>query len=449
MAQEKRHKVGRAILGWLIVLAAIAAPVYYFLAMRELVLEVTVAKVQRGNVEQTISAISSGTVKPRKESMVAAGYMGKVAAIHFKEGDRVKAGDVIIELEHADLDAQVDLSEANVRVGRSRLEQAKIAATIYSEIAETRVAQAAAQLKVAEQDFGRIQALSERKAVSQSDLDKITLALRVSRETDAAARASQRENQVRQEEIRSAEAAIEQLEAALKVTNETRDKAFVRAPFDGQIAKIYVEVGESVGTGLPLTGGMGLAAMGGGAGGATPATTSAAGGLASTTTLVRLIDDTTFYVEAPFDEANASDIVLDQFARIEVDAYRDTAFPGTVEFISPIVTLNADLSRTLQLDVRIDEGQDKLIAGMSADVIIVVQEKKDVLNIPSEALVRGDSVYVVEKGRAVKRMVSPGIGNMARREITEGVQEGDQIITSVTMKELADGVAVRVVDILD
>ena len=434
MAKPNSNKVGRTVLGWLVAVAVVATLVYYVMAMREEVLDVTAMTVERGHVEQTVSAISAGTVKPKMESMVAASYVGKVLRIPFKEGDAAKEGDVLIELEHAELDAQVALTEANLRVGLSRLEQAKMAAAIYEDIARTRVAQTNAQLKTAQLDYDRVKALSQERAVSDSDFDKVALVLQVARETSAAAMASQRENEVRQEEIRSAEAAIEQLEAAVTLAKETRKKADVRAPFDGVVAKIFVDVGEAVGTGLGIGGGAALA------GGALSAPSSA---------LVQLLQNSAFYVEAPFDEANASEVMVGQTARIELDAYRDTYFAGTVEFISPIVSLNMDLSRTLDIDVRIDEGQEKFVAGMSADVILVSAAKDDVLYIPSEALIRGETAYVVENGRAARRTVEVGIGNWRTQEVLSGLNEGDRLITSVTIKDLKDGVKVRIVESLD
>ena len=453
MAESRRKNLGRKILGWLIFLAVITAPVvYYFL--REPTIEVTAVTLKKGHVEQSVTAFSSGTVKPKIDSIIASGTLGKVVAIPVKEGDRVKANDILVELEHAELDGQVELAEANVRVGLSRMQQAKIAATIYEEIARTRVSQAAAQFSVAKADFDRIKALADRKSVSQSDFDKVTLALRVSEETDAAAKAAQKENLVRQEEIRSTEAAIEQLEAGAKVSREMRDKAYVRAPFDGVVSKIMVHLGESVG-GLSGLGGGG----GGGLGGAgfalsgnasVGASASASTGLSSGSPmgLLQLVDDSQFYVKAPFDEANAAQIKVSQKARINLDAYRSVDFPGVVDYVSPTVTLNLDLSRTLDINVRILEGQDKFVAGMSADVIIVASEKDDALYVPTESLVREEYVFAIENNRAVRRPVKIGIGNYVTKEIVDGLREGETIITSVGIKELKNGVKVRQVEAL-
>ena len=408
--------MGRAAFGWVIAVSAVAAPLFYYGYWREDVIAVTTATLGHGRVEYTVSAISAGTVTPKLESMVASALMGKIKSIPQKEGARVKEGDLLIEMEHAEFDAQVELAEANLRAGQFKLEQAKIGARIANEVATTRSSQAAAQLAQAERNLERIQALLDQKAISQSEMDKVNLAYRVAEEDHAAALANQQQNLVRQEEIKSAEAGIQQLESAVDVARESRDKAFVRAPFEGVIAKVNVEVGEAVAMGMPL---------------------------------LKLVEDSDFFVKAPFDEANASQILIGQKARVNVDAYRGTDFPGEVTFISPTVTLNPDLSRTLDIDVRIAEGKDKFVAGMSADVVIIVQKKEDVLFVPSEALVREETAYVVENGRAVRREVKVGIGNTYTREVLGGLKEGEALITSVTEKGLRDGARVRVVDSLD
>ncbi|HQE83022.1 MAG TPA: efflux RND transporter periplasmic adaptor subunit [Candidatus Hydrogenedentes bacterium] len=408
--------MGIRAFGWLILLVAVVAPVVY-LSIRESVVEVTAAPVTRGRVEQTVTAIASGTVMSKLDSLVASGFMGTVVGIPFEEGDRVEKDDVLVELNHVDLDAQVALAEANLRVGRSMLERARLAARIYKEIAETRVSQTGAQLKQAESDFGRVKALADRGALSTSDFDKAALALRVAEDSATAALASQRENLVRDEEIRSAEASIEQLEAAVAAAKATREKAFVRAPFDGVVARVIADLGASVTVGMPL---------------------------------VQLVRDEELYIEAPFDEANMADIKLGQKVRITLDAYRGEEFTGRVSFIWPVVqTLTQELTRTLNIKVVVEEDHERLLPGMSADLVIIVDEKEGVLFAPSEALMRQQYAYVIENGRAVRREVTTGIGNWETVEIRDGLKEGDVIITSLSIKELKDGVKVAVVDELE
>jgi len=388
----------------------VGAGAYFY--TREPEIEVTTGKVERCMVEETISSIASGTVMPKERSMVAAGSLGTISKVLVEEGDKVNEGDLLVELDHKELDAQLALTQANLKVGQSRLEQARIAAKIYEEISATRVSQVTAQLDQAQLDFNRVKELSEKKAVSQSDFEKVALAVRVARETKAAAEASQKENLVRAEEIRSAEAAIEQMEAAVRVAEAARDRALVRAPFPGVIAKKILQVGEAVAMGLPLL------------------------------QMVRLDD---CYIEAPFDEANTAQIRLGQEVRLNLDPYPGMTFKGEVVYISPVVTVNKELTRTLDIKVQILEQQEKFMPGMSSDVTIIVQRKENVLAVPSESLVRDEFAYVIENGHAVHHNVKLGIGNWEQQEVLEGLEEGQTIITSVAIKALKDGSKVRVV----
>ncbi|MCC6145410.1 MAG: efflux RND transporter periplasmic adaptor subunit [Candidatus Hydrogenedentes bacterium] len=399
-------------IGWLIAIAAVAVPAGWYLT-REQPIEVTVHPVERGTVEQTIAALSSGIVMPSKKAMVAAGMMGKIAAVHVEEGAKVNEGDLLVELEHNDLDAQVALSEANLRTGRTRLAQAKLAAGIEEDVASTQLNQSSAQLAQAQRDFERLQALLDQQAISRRELENASVALRLAQEAQNAATAGTRQKLVRAEEIKSAESGIEQLEAALAAAQAMRDKAFVKAPFSGTVAKILLKEGEAVAMGLPL---------------------------------MQLVQQDPPYITAPFDEANLSEMKEGQPVRIEIDAYPDRTFAGEVQWISPVVNVNQDLSRTLEVKVRILEEVDKFVPGMSADVTIIASKKEDVLYAPSESLVRNEFAYVVQNGHAIRRDVEVGIGNWETRELLSGLQEGDRLITSINIKGLDEGVPVEVVE---
>lgn len=157
-----------------------------------------------------------------------------------------------------------------------------------------------------------------------------------------------------------------------------------------------------------------------------------------------LVDNSDIYIEAPFDEANAGQISLNQKTRIELDAFPGQVFMGEIFEISPVITITKEFTRTFTVKVRFLE-QGNFLAGMSADVTVIVSEKDDVLYVPSESLIRDEFAYVVEGNYAVRRPVTLGIGNWETREIIEGLKEGDTIITSVGIKGLADGVKIKIV----
>ncbi|MCC6155485.1 MAG: efflux RND transporter periplasmic adaptor subunit [Candidatus Hydrogenedentes bacterium] len=408
----KQRSLGPKVVGWLILLAAvIGLPAVYL--SREKTIEVTAQPVERGRVEQTITAIASGTVKATDTSLVAAGSMGTIVAFPANEGDQVKQGDVLVELRNTEYKAQVRLAQANLKVGESRYKQAEMGKNISGKVSSTRVAQAQAQFDQAKRDYEQAKTLKDKNAIAQNLFDKADTAYKVAEEALAAALASEGENAVRSEEVIMAQATIEQLQAGVSVAEAALDNAFVKAPFDGIVAKTMREVGEAVTIGMPL---------------------------------LQLVNPSEIYIEAPFDEANASQIKVGQKVRINIDAYRGTDFYGTVDFISPVVSLNPDLSRTLNVQVKIEQDKEKFITGMSADVIILVDEKENTIYAPTESLIRGEFAYVVENGRAARRDVKTGVGNWNTVEIVEGLKEGDQLITSVSLADLKEDVKVKVVE---
>ena len=412
----RKRSVAPQLAFWAVVLAVIGGGIAW-IASRVDYLEIESAQVERGLVEQTVTAINAGNVKARKDAMVAAEIIARIEHVHVNAGDRVRAGDLLVELSRGELDAHVALAEANLRVGESRVRQTRLAAAIYNEVARTQVETASAQRQQATTDLGRLESLRVSNAIPRAEFDRASLALRVAQEVENAAVVSAREGEVRQEEVQAAESALEQLSAALDVAKATREKALVRAPFDGIVARIFMDEGESVGMGMPL---------------------------------LHLVQEHDMYVEAPFDEANSATIAIGQVTRIDIDARRDTTFLGEVSFISPVVTLNPDLSRTVNVDITLkQEDQGSFIPGMSADAVIVVDVREDTLFVPTQCVVRERFVYIIE-GETVRLVeFEPGLTNWLRTEVRGGLSEGDVVVSSVGLRELRDGRAVTVVEDLD
>ena len=437
-------------MGWSIFLALVGVPAAYFY-LQEPIINVTAITLKRGHVEETVAAISAGTVEPKQSSMVSAETIGKVVAVPVKEGTRVKKGDVLVELDSIQQGYQVEQAQV-------RLEQTEVA------------------LKLLKQQYGndleRIKTLKRTRDIAASEFDRDKL-LYEQKDVGSQSMVNLSEVQFNQMDdsyialnnllglyplrIEEAETGLRIIEIMKKQAATALDWTQVLAPFDGIVAKIYMEVGESVGSGLGgdmgggsalgmgagLAGAGGMGAMGG-MGGAMGAMS-----MPSPMAVAHIVDDSDIYVKAPFDEANFGRVKLGDKVRVSVDAYRDEEFPGEVSYIAPIVSKNVDLSRTFEVEILIEQGKEKLIAGMSADVIVIAEKKEDVLLVPSEALIREEDGYVIKEGRAEKRMVTVGIGNWLEREVLDGLQEGETLITSITLKELRDGCKVNVVGSLE
>ena len=167
--------------------------------------------------------------------------------------------------------------------------------------------------------------------------------------------------------IEEAETGLRAIEIMKKQAATALNWTKVRAPFDGIIAKIYVDVGESVGSGLggDMGGGSALGGMGAGLAGAG----GLGGGMGamsmpSPMAVAHIVDDSDIYVKAPFDEANFGRVSVGDKVRVTVDAYRGEEFPGKVSYIAPIVSKNMDLSRTFEVEILIEQGKEKLVTGM-------------------------------------------------------------------------------------
>lgn len=451
MAASKTLKVIRTLLGWLIFLSLIGGPAAWFY-LQEPVIDVTVTKLTRGNIEQTISAFSSGTVEPEISSMVAPESIGKVVAIHVKKGQRVEKGDILVELDCTQQVLQVGQAEA-------RLRQAQIGQKL---IREQQV-----------HDQGRIDLLKRTRDLAAHELTKDKKLLEAD-DVGSESMVNMAEINYNQVDdtyknlsnlvslyplrIEEVETALVGAELLLEQARVAEDWTKVRAPFAGLIADVTVELGEIVGGGLGAglggAGGMGAMMGGGGGMGAMGGAAMAAGGGGglggvSPLAVVHLVDDSDLYVKAPFDEATFGKLELGLPVRLSFDPYPDEEFPGRVSHVAATVTRNLDRSRTFEVEILIEEGKERLIPGMSADAIIIADAKDDVLFVPTEALVREEEGYVVEDGRAVRRKVTMGIGNWMQREVLEGLRENETLITSVNIKGLKDGVKVNIVDSLE
>ncbi len=447
MAGSKIGKLIRRLLGWLLFAVLIGAPTAYWYT-REPEIEVTAIILKRGRIEQTIAAFASGTVEPKQSSTVAPETIGKVTAVRVKEGDRVNQGDVLIELDCRQQAFQVTQAETRIRQTETALELLKK----QHKNDSSRIPTLKRARDLAEQEFQKDKNLYEREDVGSESM--VNLSEVNFNQVHDTYKALNDLVQLYPLRIQEAETGLEAIAIMRDQAEISLDWTKIRAPFAGLVADVYVDVGESVGGGLggAMSGGTLGAGLGAGAGMGGMGTVAGGGAsgmpMASPLAVALIVDDSDLYVKAPFDEATFGQIESGQKAKITVDAYRDKEFPGRVASVSSTVSRNLDLSRTFEVDILIEEGKEKLIPGMSADVTIVADEKEDVLYVPTEALIREEEGYVIINGRAERRKVKIGIGNWLEREVLEGLREGEELITSVGLKELRPGIKVRVVEAL-
>jgi len=190
------------------------------------------------------------------------------------------------------------------------------------------------------------------------------------------------------------------------------------APFAGVIAEINGELGEFV-TPSPV-------------GIPTPPT-------------VDLIDASCLYISAPIDEVDAPRIRAGLPARISLDAFPNEVFPGHVRRVAPYVLDQEKQARTVEIEAEFDDTEKAgLLAGYSADVEVILDERADTLRLPSSVILPDGTVYVFDAATATigLRRIETGIANWEFTEILSGVDVGDRVVSSIDREGVADGALV-------
>jgi len=364
-----------------VVLLALAIGV---LASRPQPIEVGTARLSRGPVAETVTNTRAGTIKACQRARLAPPSGGQIAKLPVKKGDRVQPGQVLLELWNDDVRAELSLAERDAVAAHARAEEACVAA------------------KVAQRESDRLAQLVTQSLVS------IDAAERARGDADSRAAACRATTQ----NIKVAEARIEQAKASM-------ERTMLRAPFAGIVAEINGEIGEFV----------------------TPSPVGI-----PTPPAVDVVDTRCIYVTAPIDEVDAPRIREGMPARVSLDAFRDRTFAAHVRRVAPYVLDVEKQARTVEIEAELQDIQSvTLLPGYSADVEVILQERDDVLRIPTRALIDGKRVYVFDTAdeRVYARDVQIGLRNWEYVEVTGGVAGGDLVVTTVDREGVVDGARAR------
>lgn len=332
---------------------------------------VTVASVEIGLVEETVANTRAGTVDACRRAGLAPQVGGQIARLPVREGDDVKAGQILLELWNEDLAADVRLAERDAASARNL------------------TTEACARADVARKRAARTTQLREMDAASQDEFDIAT--------GDATATAAACE---------AARSRVQAADARVAVARATLERTVLRAPFDGTVAEINGELGEFL----------------------TPSPVGI-----PTPPAVDLIDNSCLFIKAPIDEVDAPAIRAGMPARVSMDAFPDRTFPATVRRVAPYVLDIERQARTVDIEAEIDdpEALAALLPGYSADVEVILANREDVLRVPSQAVLEGDHVLTLVNDRIEERTIEIGVSNWQHTEVVSGLEEGEVVIVSV------------------
>jgi RND family efflux transporter MFP subunit len=339
-------------------------------AKRERVVPVIAQNPYREDAVRVLSA--NGDVAADRQVTVFSAVAGRIVERNVNLASSVRDSQIIITVDHSALDLAVE----QVRAGLAAAEQN--AANLGSELV-------------------RVQRLYAERGTSQQQLDA-----------------------VRTQKI-AADKVVEQTRASLDQTIVRRNEADIRAPFNGVIGKIFVEVGDMVGPGVPVA---------------------------------IVVAPAPLIAKVQIPERDLGAVYPNQSVTLTVAAYGDSAFRGTVRRISPVID---PMTRMAEVEALLPNTDRKLKPGMFATVSIEVDRRKGALMVPSDAVLQetrlnaesiggAERVYYmfVKNGdRAVRRNVTLGYTTGYKVEIRSGITATDSIIVR-GHNLLQDGQAVTV-----
>ena len=352
------------------IVAAAAAAVGYFTRAKPVA--VVAAEVDSGRVETTVANTRAGSVSACRRSKLAPPLGGRIQKLAVRKGDRVKRGQLLLELWNDDLVAREGVSVEQLQTARAHRSEACVLADIAMRAAS------------------RSRQLRDKGFVSEENVDR-----------------AENEAKAKQAVCDSARAQVAEAEARIRAARADTARTVVRAPFDGIVAEVNGELGEFLTPSPP-----GIPTL--------PA--------------IDLIDDTCLYVTAPIDEVDAAQLKLAMAGRITLDAYRGRHFTGKVRRIAPYVLAVEKQARTVEVEVEFDDpgGVRNLLVGYSADIEIVIAARDPVLRIPTSALMPGNRVLALGGDETLQeRKVEIGLSNWEYTEIRSGLKRGDRVVTSL------------------
>ena len=342
---------------------------------------VTVAAAEPGRVETTVANTRAGSVAACRRARLAPPMGGRIDKLLVREGDRVKAGQVLVELWNDDLAARERISLEQRATAQAHVREACLVADNARRNAE------------------RTRALRAKGFVSEERVDQ-----------------AESEAKARQAGCDSARAQVQEAQARIGASRADTARTVVKAPFDGIVAEVNGEVGEYLTPSPP-----GIPTL--------PA--------------IDLIDDACLYVTAPIDEVDAAQLRVGMAGRISLDAYRGKHFTGKVRRIAPYVLALEKQARTVEVEVDFESPAEirHLLVGYSADIEVVVDARDSVLRIPTSALMPGSRVLVLTEGGVLEeRKVEAGLSNWEFTEAKGGLARGDRVVTSLERAGVKAGV---------
>jgi HlyD family secretion protein len=439
----RKKKIVIGVIGVAVIAAGAGASMYF---RRPNLLTVNAEAIRKRDLEAIVSA--SGKIQPKRQINISANTMGRVTRLAVEEGQRVKRGQFLLEIDPRSLTGQLQRGEAGVAAARSSLQQAR-----------TLVEQARANLELARQNLTRQQELWKDGLTTREALERA--------ENDMNVRVA--ELRAREQDIQTREQNIRQEQAVLETTRYNLSQIIIESPMDGLVTRRNIEQGENVVVGTMNNPG---------------------------TVLLTIADMSVIEAEVEVDETDIPNVQLGQRTKVTIDAVEDKTFYGRVTEIgnSPIQAAGQATGQrqatNFKVVVTLDGEIPDVRPGFTCTAEITTATRGQALAVPIQALTvremlydqkgnlvhepppqrrrRGpaaaveptvsaaepppghsrketEGVFVIRDGKAVFVPVAVGIAGERYFEVTRGLKENDRVITGpfASVRQLADGEEVK------
>jgi len=372
---------------------------------------VEVKPVLRGEIAQILEL--SGEIVATESVVMAAIKDGPIKYCPWREGDSVRAGEKLVEIDREVHRAEVLVAQAALAVARSKLADLK-AGTRPEEIdkADANVKRWQATLEEARKNHERQSELFAQDFTSQQSVDGARERMEVAEAELAASREVLRMLKAgpTPTEIAVQSATVEEAAARLALAQAHLAECVITAPFDGTITKVYVRVGDLASAKAPL---------------------------------LEMFAPSSLLVRFAVPEARAAAVRPGLGLQVALDAMPGRTFSAEVSRVYP--QLDATM-RTRIVEARITEPVEP-VPGMFARLTLELQRAENAILVPNGTILTtptgGQIVFVVDQGKARRRDVVLGIQGEHTVQIVEGVEAGERVVAA-GHQALRDGQAVRV-----
>ncbi len=378
--------------------------------------EIDVAAVARtASLQSFVTA--SGEIVATRYADIGSSAMGRLVNLSVKEGDRVKAGQVLARIDRV----QAASSAAAAAAGLGALEADARGTVDQARAAQAELEAAKSRASESQKSLARAKDLRSAGLIPQSELDSATAnAESAAAQVDAATAAVARSTQTQG----AAERRVSQGRAEQTRARDLLDKTAITAPIDGVVTRLDVEEGEMVVIGVQNQPG---------------------------TILMTVSDLSAINAEVKVAEADVLRLALDNRGTVTIDAANGQKFPGRVVEIgaSALAQVGTQAAaREFRVRVRLEGDTAILRPGLTCDAEILVAERANVLTVPLQAVVQRGSdtgVFVVTGDVVAFSKVKTGIIGGLSIEV-EGVAEGASVVSGPfqALRELADGTRVKI-----